>query len=110
MGWGVILVSVLTPVTLTLNNHRTRIEQVNALYPNIDKRNCDYQQHPEDKRFYLVCPGSSVENEKKFSDELQRKKDEDKRLRKQQRQQRIESAKKRLRVFRRYLEQANPWR
>ena len=103
MGWGIILASVLIPTGLTLNNHRNRIEQVQALYPNIDKRNCNYQQHPENNRFYLVCPGSSVDNEKKFSEELQRKKDEDKRLRKRQREQRIESVKKRFRFLHRYF-------
>ncbi|OKH29909.1 hypothetical protein NIES2101_42850 [Calothrix sp. HK-06] len=107
IGWGVILASVLIPVALTLNEHRNRIEHVKTFYPNIDKRNCNYQQHLEDNRFYLVCPGGSVDNEKKFNDELQRKKDEDKRFRERQREQRIESVKKRFRVLRRYFKQAN---
>lgn len=107
IGWGVILVSVLAPVALTINEHRNRIEQVQALYPNIDKRDCNYQQHPEDNRFYLVCPGNTLDKVKQYNDEYERKRDEDKRLRKRQREQRIESVKKRFRFLHRYFKQAN---
>ncbi|BDA76549.1 hypothetical protein CAL7716_107150 (plasmid) [Calothrix sp. PCC 7716] len=108
VGWGVILASVLIPVALTLNEHRNRIEQVKTLYPNIDKRDCEYLQHPEDNRFYLVCPGQSVDDVKQHNDEYERKRDEDKRLSERQRKQRIESVTKRFRFLRRYFKQTNP--
>ncbi|KYC40711.1 hypothetical protein WA1_24020 [Scytonema hofmannii PCC 7110] len=61
--------------------------QYEKLYPDISKKDCRYQQHWEDSRFYLVCPEESLESSKEKNDNWEKEQNENQRLREQKKRE-----------------------
>jgi hypothetical protein len=93
---SLIFLTLFSVPTYMVANHFIWIRnQYEKLYPDISKKDCGYQQHWEDSRFYLVCPNESLESSKEKNDNWEKEQNENQRLREQKkREYRRETAKR----------------